>query len=595
MTQSRLTAPGTRRLGALVAAIALVSTGLGALTLRPAVADQPQPDPCPNALACGDDLSAMGALETAMADHFIWGKAVPVTYATAQRIPGDIVSSDSWGDSGLWTGVYLGGEAYRYAVAKHYLSLQNDPGNSAGQGQADSAPGHSALSPDQQAFWTAQRDQALSRVQAILAGEHRDVNIAEDWQGQLIIPPEVNTQDPGGEHLLNFGGGAVPGQAGMLMRACTPAGSYPFGVNPPDIHPNNPVANNSNRVFEITWKSGDGVTYDCETSPSRDTYAGVVFGMLTAFDMVSPDFPQMRAQIRDDLLAMGNFLIRYAWNYPRPQGYVSAQSDFDGFFSPLFVYVPLARLNVTNAVRHVADLAGSPADAQRWDAIWNEEFATQGPAIAGQMQVDAGTNHDDGYYGLNLDHLNAFDLLRTVSDPERSVIADGFAVEDKTTRPDLNAHFEALTYGVTGDGSRLSDAVTHLGQWLQYRNNTQDDQLVHNSSRCGGDLTCVPTDQYDFGVDQAPGGEVAWYPGQPATPVTKAAAPRSTTPLPVAERPPTDFLWQRPPTALDGQQPATYSEPGIDYLAPYWLLRYFTEVAPPADQPLPTWPGPASR
>jgi hypothetical protein len=102
----------------------------------------------------------------------------------------------------------------------------------------------------------------------------------------------------------------------------------------------------------------------------------------------------------------------------------------------------------------------------------------------------------------------------------------------------------------------------------------------------------VPTDQYDFAVDQAPGGEVAWYPGSPVSP----APPRSTTPLPVAERPPTDFLWQRPPTALKSSpQPATYSEPGIDYLTPYWLVRYFTEVAPPANQPLPTWPGPASR
>ena len=67
------------------------------------------------------------------------------------------------------------------------------------------------------------------------------------------------------------------------------------------------------------------------------------------------------------------------------------------------------------------------------------------------------------------------------------------------------------------------------------------------------------------------------------------------TPLPVAIRPPTDFLWQRPPTTLEQpQQPATHREPGIDYLTPYWMLRYYTEVEHPAQGPLPTWVGPPS-
>ena len=573
---------------------AMVAVG-GAVVADPPTASTP----CPGPLACGSDVTAMVDLETRMADHLYYGTAVPVDYATAQRVSGEQVDATAWGDSGLWTGVYLGGESYRYAVASHYLSLGEDPGNSAGQGNSDSAPGHSGLTPDQWAFWTAQRDEALARVQMMLASEHRDVNIAVDWQGQLMVPPEVNTQDPGGEHIANFGGGVVPGQAGMLMRACTPKGSQPFGVNAPDLHPSNPVENNSNRVFEITWRKqdgGDGVTYDCETSPSRDTYAGVIFGMLSAFDMVSPDYPAMRAQIRDDILAMAGFLVKYGWNYPRPQGYVSAQSDFDGFFSPLFVYVPLARLNVTNAAKHVADLAGTPAEQQQWDAVWDEEFASQAPGVPGQMQVDAATNHDSGYYGLNLDHLNAFDLLRTVAEPERTVIANGFAVEDKTTRTDLNAHFEALTYAVTGDPSRLSDAVTNLRQWLAYRANIENGQAVQNSKLCGVDFTCVPKDAYALEVDQAPGGQVVFYPGAPnVPPVSQSAELRATVPIPVADRPPTDFLWQRAPTDLDGQQPATHEEPGIDFLTPYWLIRYYTEVSVPPSQPLPDWVGPASK
>ena len=65
----------------------------------------------------------------------------------------------------------------------------------------------------------------------------------------------------------------------------------------------NPINNHSNHVYEITWRHGHGGRYYCETSPSRDTYAGLVFGLLTAFDMVGPDESVLRAQIRDDVLA----------------------------------------------------------------------------------------------------------------------------------------------------------------------------------------------------------------------------------------------------------------------------------------------------
>ena len=59
------------------------------------------------------------------------------------------------------------------------------------------------------------------------------------------------------------------------------------------------------------------------------------------------------------------------------------------------------------------------------------------------------------------------------------------------------------------------------------------------------------------------------------------------------QRPPTDFLWQRPPTSLDGHDGPNAREPGIDFLTPYWMLRYYTEVGYPAYRPFPAWAGPA--
>jgi hypothetical protein len=581
---------------ALACALVATLTGGAAAVAAGANPSAPATTTASAPLADDTDVNAMLDLEAKIDDSLQQGHTVPVHFPSPDQVPGTADATGAWGDSGLWTGVYLGGESMRYATAQHYLHL-GDHGNSAGHGSSDSAPGHQPLTDEQVAFWTAQRDQAFARIRTILAAEHRDINIAEDWTGSLKIPPDVNTNNPTNPtnniHEANFGGGVIQGERGMIMRACTPKGLGPMGVNPPTVDPDHPVNNNSNRVYEITWKHGDGRTYYCETSPSRDTYAGLTFGLLTAFDLVGPDDHQLRDQIRDDLLAMGNFLVKYGWCYPRPTGYVSAHHDFDGFISPLFVYVPMARLNMANAARHVADVAGSAADKQKWDAIWAEELSNQGPELGPSMEVDA-AQPNDGYYKFNLHHLTAFNLLRTTTGTERDLIARGFAVVDKTTRDDVNAHFEAITYSATGDKWRLDAAVEHLRQWLQYRANTSGGAYVTNSLRCGVDFTCVPQDQYEIAVDQAPGGSVTWFPGQPdLPPVSSSQGIRAARPLPVAVRPPTDFLWQRPPTALDGHEDAQWREPGIDFLTPYWMIRYYTEVAHPTGTSFPEWVGPA--
>jgi len=559
----------------LVLTAVVAASSCAALT---ALATPPQvlPD---GPLGASDDVAWMTDLETKMVDNLQQTKAVPVDFASAAQTPGTVASTGGWGDSGLWTGVYLGGESLRYATAKAHLS--SIPGNSQGNGESDLQ--------QQIAFWTEQRDQALSHIKVILAGEHRDITIAEDWQGTLKVPPGVSTNPcvqstglPGCEkHLADFGGGVIPGEKGMIMRACTPKGLGPMGIGDPSKYATNPTQNNDNRVFSITWTHGDHRTYNCETSPSRDTYAGLTFGLLTTYDMVDDD--ALRTQIRTDLQSMGDFLIKYGWSYPRPHGYVSAKHDFDGFISPLFVQVPMARLNLTNAVRHVlADGTDATAKA-KWDAIWAEELATQGPILAGSMQIDS-LQPNDGYYKFNLHHLTAFNLLRTLTGPERTLVAQAVSVMDNTTHDDLNAHFEAILYSQTGDANRLSDALRDLHDWKSYRTNTSFGKQVDNTPRCGHEITCVTKDQYELGT---PAGDVAWFPGT-------SGDKRAARPMMVSLRPPSDFIWQREPTQLKGGEGPTHREPGIDYLTPYWMLRYYTEVEHPAQGPLPVWVGPPS-
>lgn len=554
---------GRIRRAVLVAlTVLLLAAGVTAASAAPSSkAKGPKPvDPCAPVLACGEDLEAALDLERRIADNIVSSQLVEIDYNTPERIPGDIRSVGAWGDSGLWTGTYLAAESFRYATAKKYLKHSN------------------RLTDEQITFWKAQQDEAYSRVKAMVAKYHLLTNIAREWRTEFN--PSVTPGDPTkNKSPASFGGGVIAGEPGMLMRACAPVDS------PPHL-----AMGRNLRVFG-PWKWEDGVEYICETAPSRDTYAGTTFGLLTAFDLVSGDDPAMRALIRDDILTLAGFLVKYGWNYPRPHGNISAPPtghDFDNFVSPLFVYVPLARLNMTQAARHVANTAGDEAARSKWNAIWTEELATQGPTLAASMAIDA-VQANEGYYKYNLHHLTGYSLTRLEADPSvRQLFLQALGVMDRTTRDDVNAHFETITYGMTGEGDRLSDAVTHLREWRMYRARIETGVPTDNASRCtqsGGELRCVPQDQLEVIVSPEQGVGVS-------TPGTSTRL-RARSPLPVADRPPTDFLWQRAPTQLNGSAPATHQAPGVDYLLPYWMIRYLTEAAPPALTPFPPYPGPA--
>lgn len=559
-------------------------------------------DPVVGPLSGPADTAAMLDLEKKVEDHLHGGHLVEVSFATGDQTPGDVTNTWSWGDSGEWTGVYAASQAMRYAVAKKHLAALEE---------TDQAPPF-AERADLIEFWESQRAEAIDRLKVIYEAQHREVVIAEDWTFDQKVPPTVNNVCPNlnpdptepeavvcdptdQRYSADIGASPFKGEKGMLMRACTPVGLGTLGVNDPTMYEDNPTANNDNRVFRITW-SQDGVTYNCEGAPSRDTYAGMVFGMVATFDLVGPDYPELRQQLKDDLLLMGDFLVKWGWNFPRPHGKVSAKHEFDSFITPLFTYVPLARLNIAASVKYVVDAMGSDEERLRWQAVWDEEFATMAPLVGGQMEFDLKDNYEP-YYKFNLNHLNGFNVLRTTSGAERELLAAGFAAMDKTTKDEVNAHFEAITYALTGEQRRLDAAVQHLRDWLQYRENIYAGKPIVNSTRCGKDIECVPQDEYAVYTED--GERISYQPGMPdAEPVSQSPGLKAAKPLPVADRPPWDFLWQRGPTLLDWVDPnnalsRSFRSPGIDFLTPYWMIRYFTEVEQPVNRPFPAWVGPS--
>jgi hypothetical protein len=546
---------------------------------------------------CTDaDKAEMERLEGRIADNFFDGQVYEIDYGTTARAPGDVVGVGAFADSALWTGTYLGSQSFRYTLAKRKLTQ----------------PGEDV------AFWTHQRDQAAARIKDMLRKFHILINISKYWDHELdprIVPPSE----------FGFGGGIIHGEPGYLMRACNTREAIdanPTGDNPaagPDYHgwssaeldPSSrnlpPPYTAKRRVFgPFRWPNPDSPTeYFCEDGTSRDAYAGTIFGLLVAFDLYSPDDPALRTQIRNDIVTLSNFAFKYLWNHPRPHGKVSIPidsnhdsetcsqinalidicgHDFENFFSPLFIITPTAQMEMTQAAYHVVTHAPGHPDTTKWKLLWNTELAVLTPFFAFSHLLDS-TQPYDSYYKWNLEHLIGYNLIRQAPNVVgKTVFKQAFSVMDASTNNDINAHFEAVSYAITGEPKRLMGSITHLRQWRDYRARIELGGATNNTAICSTAGNCVPEDQVD--VTLTPGAPPIAVPGTSGT-------LRAHYPLPVASRTPTDFLWQRPPNQLVQSVGPTHQAPGIDYLLPYWMIRYHTEADVPALSPYPLWPGPS--
>jgi len=148
------------------------------------------------------------------------------------------------------------------------------------------------------------------------------------------------------------------------------------------------------------------------------------------------------------------------------------------------------------------------------------------------------TLSNSSYFKFSLDYLSFYNLVRLQDNGDNR---GAYQVIRKYTASHQNAFFDIIDRALNGpDAARDAEARTLLDQWLV---RSRRDESVDVSK------------------------------------VVKVCGSEACQPVPVPLRPPTDFLWQRDPFQLSGGGSGRVENPGIDYILPYWMGRYYGVIS----------------
>jgi hypothetical protein len=274
------------------------------------------------------------------------------------------------------------------------------------------------------------------------------------------------------------------------------------------------------RRHGIYYRVINGDTYVWIGNTSRDQYSGVFFGLGVAYDLVED--AQVRAEIKTITTRLLDYLLDKNWQVTMP----------DGEISTIFTGHPEQRLSFLAVGRRVNSSFADEYELARFFAS-----LTVGSAIVFEVLEE-----HDSYFKFNLATINLFNLIRLETDSTyRNRYLDTYNTLRRTTDDHGNAHFNMLDRALRGSAEAARDAATRqmLNDWLKRprRDVWLDWRSSARFASCGEDRAC--------------------------------------TPLPIADRICTDFLWQRSPFLLWGGGYGKIEGAGIDYILPYWMARYY--------------------
>jgi hypothetical protein len=154
------------------------------------------------------------------------------------------------------------------------------------------------------------------------------------------------------------------------------------------------------------------------------------------------------------------------------------------------------------------------------------------PPVDSAVYIDVQSN--DSYYKFNLDYMSFYHLVRLQDNDDNR---HAYQIVRNHTASHQNAFFDIVDRALEGaDASRDAEMSVLLNQWLKRPTRSDYTDLTHVVPACGA---------------------------------------QACSPVPVALRPPTDYLWQRSSFQLSGGSFHFVETAGIDYILPYWMGRYY--------------------
>jgi uncharacterized protein (TIGR03437 family) len=262
----------------------------------------------------------------------------------------------------------------------------------------------------------------------------------------------------------------------------------------------------------------DGVDYYWIGDTSRDQYMGVFFGLSVAYELI--DDPVMRAAISGIVTRLIDRLLDRDWAVVMPNGETST----------VFWLRPDQQLSILQVGRQVNAARFGPV----YDGAGGGLISVRTP-----YALEALDEHGS-YFKFNLGAITLYNLIRL--EPENSPRRAGYLAAYDTFRGAVDSHgnafFNVIDRALKGPRVQRDVETTELlSAWLLRPRRDIYIDLRGKYRACGGDRACDP--------------------------------------IPVVDRVRTDFLWQRSPFLLYGGGEGKIEPPGIDFILPYWMGRYY--------------------
>jgi uncharacterized protein (TIGR03437 family) len=253
---------------------------------------------------------------------------------------------------------------------------------------------------------------------------------------------------------------------------------------------------------------------------SRDEYSGVMFGLAVAYDMVGDT--SVQSSISSLVTLLVDFLTGHNWNVVMP----------DGSISTTFLLRPDQLLSFL--------LVGRRVNSGHFSTTYDIQKVLLSATTLAPIGVDVQSN--DSYFKFNLDAINLYNLVRLDTSSFDDLYKEAYNLYWNHVKDQQNAFFNMIDRALNGANStRDAQTVTMLDQWLQRPNRDPYVDLTGQLASCSTGEACSP--------------------------------------VPVPQRPTTDFIWQRDPFQLVGGGYGTIEGAGIDYILPYWMARYYNTVS----------------